>query len=121
MSKKLTKQERVDKEYQDLQKYNNDDLIRYEKLIGFIDRYIINEKLWWVLSWLPFMLIWGLCVKFELFRFDLSTLLTLVISHSIYWFFAGKKSTQELVNQIQEENDISLDVLLKIKEERSMK
>ena len=121
MSKKLTKQERIDKEYQGLQKYNNDDLIRYEKLIGFIDRYIINEKLWWVLSWLPYMLIWGLFIYFGLFKFELTTLLGLVISHSIYWFFAGKKSTQELANQLQEDNNISLDVILQIKEERSMK
>jgi len=45
----------------------------------------------------------------------------LVVSHSIYWFFAGDKSTQKLVDDLQEDVDISLEIIEKVKEERLKK
>jgi hypothetical protein len=39
----------------------------------------------------------------------------------IYWVFAGKKSTQKLINDVVPELEMVIDVLIEIKEERLKK
>ena len=121
MSKEPTKEERIEKEYKSVQGYTEKELIRYEKFMRFVGRRLTNKKLWWVLSWIPYGLIWGLLTYAGAFKFELITLLTLVISHSIYWYYAGDKSTQKLVDELQEDVDISLEIIEKVKEERLKK
>lgn len=117
----MSKEERIEKEYKSVQGYTEKDLIRYEKFMRFVGRRLTNKKLWWMLSWIPYIIIWGSLTYMGVFKFDLITLLTLVISHSIYWFYAGDKSTQTLVDELQEDADISLEIIEKVKEERFKK
>lgn len=121
MSKEPTKEERIEKEYNSLQKYNDKDFIRYEKFMRFVGRRLTNKNLWWILSWIPYGLVWGLFIYVGAFKFELITLITLVVSHSIYWYFAGDKATQKLVDELQEDVDISLELIEKVKEERLKK
>ena len=44
-----------------------------------------------------------------------------MVSLSMYWFFASDKSTQNLVDELQEDGDISLEIIEKVKEERLKK
>ncbi len=121
MSEEPTKEERIEKEYKSLQEYSEKDFIRYEKFMRFVGKRLTNKKLWWVLSWIPYIIIWGLLTYAGAFKFELITLFLLVVSHSIYWFFAGDKSTQKLVDDLQEDVDISLEIIEKVKEERLKK
>ena len=116
-----TKQERFDKEYDSIKKLSESELKRYENFFKWGEKHILSVNLWWVISWIPYILIWGLFIIVGAFKLDIITLLTLVICHSIYWFFSGKKSTEKLVNELQEDIQISLEVIDKVKEERLKK
>lgn len=116
-----TKQERFDKEYDSIKKLSENELKRYENFFKWGEKHILSVNLWWVISWIPYIIIWGLFIIVGAFKLDIITLLTLVISHSIYWFFSGKKSTEKLVNELQDDIQISLEVIDKVKEERLKK
>ena len=99
------------KEYVELIKQQNKKDLLFAKKI-------ITEKILWVVSWIPFLIIWFLLYIIGLIKIDLSTIITFVISHMIYWVFSGKKATRKFIDDVVPELEMVIDVLLEIKEER---
>ncbi len=118
--KKLTYQEIKERELKVTEKYNDKNLDKYIRLLLFAKK-IITEKILWVVSWIPFLIIWFLLYIIGLIKIDLSTIITFVISHMIYWVFSGKKATRKFIDDVVPELEMVIDVLIEIKEERLKK
>lgn len=116
----ITYQEIKERETKITENYTDRNLRIYTKF-HLIFRKIFTEGVLWVFSWLIFGLIWGVFVWSGLLDLDLITIFMFVISHMAYWFFAGRKSTKELLDDISPELDMILDALVEIKEERLKK
>jgi len=118
--KKLTYHEIKERELKVVEKYDDKDFDRYIKLL-ILAKKIFSEKILWVVSFIPFLIIWGVFYLLGAIKLDLPTIFTFVISHMIYWIFAGKKSTQKLINDVVPELEMVIDVIIEIKEERLKK
>lgn len=116
----LTYQEIKDREYEITANYTDRSLRIYTKF-HLIFKKIFTERILWGLSWFFFGLIWGVFIWVGLLNFDLFTIFMFVISHMMYWFFAGKKSTLKVIDDVVPELDMILDALVEIKEERLKK
>lgn len=118
---KLSYDEIKEREINGTKDYSDKQLINYFKAIKFIRNVILNETLLWCLTLIPFGIIWWLFILFGFFKFNLETLVTFFISHLIYWFFSGKKSTNELLDNTQPELDIVIEVVEEIIDKRKNK
>lgn len=118
---KLSYDEIKEREINGTKDYSDKQLINYFKAIKFIRNVILNETLLWCLTLIPFGIIWWLFILFGFFKFNLGTLVTFFISHLIYWFFSGKKSTNELLENTQPELDIVIEVVEEIIDKRKNK
>lgn len=116
----LTYQEIKERETKITENYSDRHLRIYTKFF-LIVRKIFTELVLWGISWLVFGLIWGVFVWSGLLDLDLITIFMFVISHMVYWFFVGRKSAKELVDDISPELDMILDALVEIKKERLTK
>lgn len=101
--------------------YTEKQLMYYYKDLKFLNEVILTEVFLWCLSLIPFGVIWGLFILFGFFKFNLGTLVTFFISHLLYWFFSGKKSTMELLDDTQPELEVAIEVIEEIINERKNK
>lgn len=118
--KKLTYHEIKERELKVTEKYSDKNIDKYIRLL-LLAKKIITEKILWIVSWIPFLIIWFLFYIFGLIKIDLPTIITFVISHMIYWAFSGKKATQKFIDDVVPELEMVIDVLIEIKEERLKK
>lgn len=117
---KLTYQEIKEREIKTTELYTDKSLRIYIKFHLMVKR-IFTEKILWVMSWIPFSIIWGVFIWFGMFKLDFLTTFIFLISHMIFWKISGKSATQELIDDVVPELEMVIDVLIEIKEERLKK
>jgi hypothetical protein len=118
--KKLTYHEIKERELKVTEKYNDKNIDKYIRLL-LLAKKIITEKILWIVSWIPFLIIWGLLYLFGAFKLDLPIIITFFSSHMIYWVFSGKKATQKFIDDVVPELEMVIDAIKEIKEERLKK
>jgi hypothetical protein len=89
----------------------------YVRTIKLI-RFFFLEKVLWFISIIPFIIIPSLAVYFGFFDFDIATIITILLTHLLYWKFYGKKETDILINESTPELDQLILILEEIRNER---
>jgi hypothetical protein len=89
----------------------------YVRTIKLI-RFFFLEKVLWFISIIPFIIIPSLAVYFGIFDFDIATIITILLTHLLYWKFYGKKETDILINESTPELDQLILILEEIRNER---
>ena len=89
----------------------------YVRTIKLI-RFFFLEKVLWFISIIPFVIIPSLAVYFGFFDFDIATIITILLTHLLYWKFYGKKETDILINESTPELDQLILILEEIRNER---
>jgi len=119
--KNITYQEVKEREYKVTQNYTEKDFDRYYKLLVLAKKYVFNVKTLWVLSMIPFFIFPGLFYWIGGLKFHLGDVVVYLIAHMLYWRFVGKKSTDELIDEVMPELNMVIDALDEIKVERLKK
>jgi len=92
-----------------------------------LDRYIwfckvlrnmFSEKFFWIVSWIPFVVIPGIFIYLGFFELDPITVFMFIASHFLFWFLKGRKDAIKLIDEALPELDLSIEVLEDIRKER---
>lgn len=111
-------QEIKDEELENTKSYSDKKLSRYIKLCKFLAG-IMNMRILWCLSIVPFVVINTIFVWIGLFSIDSSTLLFFLFAHLLYWKIYGERETIKFIEDELPELEIVIQVLEDIKKERN--
>ena len=56
-----------------------------------------SENFFWLISFIPFIVIPGIFIALGLFPLDLTTIFMFLVIHFFYWYFKGRKDVAELI------------------------
>lgn len=88
--------------------------IRFCKII----RSLHSENFFWLMSFIPFIVIPGIFIALGFFPLDLITIFMFLVIHFLYWHFKGRKDVTELINDDIPELELVIKVLEDIRKER---
>jgi hypothetical protein len=88
--------------------------IRFCKIIKSLH----SENFFWLISFIPFIVIPGIFIALGLFPLDLTTIFMFLVIHFLYWYFKGRKDVAELINDDIPELELVIKVLDDIRKER---
>ena len=82
-------------------------------------RKLFGENFFWIVSFIPFIIIPGIFILIGFLELDIITILLFIITHLIFWLLKGKKEAIKIISETLPELELTIEVLEDIKKERN--
>ncbi len=108
-----------EEEFEFTKDYSDKKLNRYIGLCKFL-KFIMNEVFFWIISLIPMALVWSVFIFSGLFGLDSLSVFIFIFGHFLYWYFAGKKSANKIIDESYPELELQIKALEEIRNERKL-